>query len=99
MGVCSDRPLIVASELAKKDIDMIGASRHKLLLSSHKGKALVIKKNKKFSHEGFPMFWFELGDPQQAIEVEISKRYPDGQLIRIAETEYGFDCAHGQYHS
>ena len=72
---------------------MIGASKHKLTLSSHTGKALVHKKSKQYNHEGHPVYWFELGNSKDAIEVEISKNYPDGQLFRIAHSEHGFDCA------
>ena len=78
---------------------MVNATRHKLLLSSkHKGRAIV-KKNKNFNFMGHPVYWFELGNYDQAVDVEISQNYPDGQLIRIADTNHGFDCAKGQYHN
>ena len=90
--------MVEPQEKVEKKDDMDGASRHKLLLMSHKGKALV-KKDKMYVHEGHDVFWFELGEIGQAIEVEISKGYPDGQLIRIADSPHGFDCARAQYHS
>ena len=41
------------------DIDVV--VRHILTLSSHKGKALV-KKDKKYNHEGHDVGWYELGN-------------------------------------
>ena len=85
--------MVESKEQTKKpDDEMAGATRHKLTLSSHSGKALV-KKDKDFKHEDHDVFWFELGDSSQAIEVEISKSYCDGQLIRIADSNHGFDCS------
>ena len=85
--------MVESKEQTKKPNDgMAGATRHKLTLSSHSGKALV-KKDKDIKHEDHDVFWFELGDSSQAIEVEISKSYCDGQLIRIADSNHGFDCS------
>ena len=66
-----------SKEDQKKPDDMAGATRHKLTLSSHTGKAIV-KKDKDHKHEGHDVYWFELGDAEQAIEVEISKNFADG---------------------
>ena len=55
-----------------KGEEMVNATRHKLLLSSkHKGRAIV-KKNKNYNHMGHQVYWFELGDYDQAVDVEIS---------------------------
>ena len=67
-----------SKEEQKKPDDMAGATRHKLTLSSHGGKAIVKKQEKNFKHEGHPVYYFELGDSEQAIEVEISKNFADG---------------------
>ena len=54
--------MVESKEQTKKpDDEMAGATRHKLTLSSHSGKALV-KKDKDFKHEDHDVFWFELGD-------------------------------------
>ena len=65
-----------SKEEQKKPDDMVGATRHKLTLSSHGGKAIV-KKDKDFKHEGHDVYYFELGNSEQAIEVEISKNFAD----------------------
>ena len=79
---------------SKKPDDMDGATRHKLTLSSHPGKAIV-KRNVK---EQDIRFSFELGDRKNAVEVEVSKNFPDGQLIKLADQAFGFDCASYKYH-
>ena len=61
----------------KKSDEMTGATTHKLTLASHPGKALV-KKDGETKHEGHDVFYFELGEIDKAIEIEISKDYPFG---------------------
>ena len=78
---------------------MVGSTRHKLTLSSHPGKAIVHDKDREYVHEGHPVYFFRLGEADQAVNVEISTGYTDGQLIRIEGADQGFDCAKGEYHA
>ena len=75
-----------------QDKDMVGCTRHRLTLSSHPGKAIVHDRDREKVHEGHPVYWFRLGEADQAVNIEISTGFEDGQLIRIEGADQGFLC-------
>ena len=62
------------TEYDEFDPYMVGATKHRLMLASHPGKAVVYK----YENKSVALSWFLIGHPQQAIEVQISKNFADG---------------------
>ena len=56
----------------------MGSTKHKLILASHPGKAIAYKYEWKTVNRVKIHDWFVIGDPKQAVEVQIGENSTGG---------------------